>query len=477
MEKIFVLDTNVLLNDPYSVLAFNEHKVIIPMTVLEELDNIKGKHTDVSRDARVAIRQISDILGDATHDEIVKGVNLNTLHDIFPDTATLAIYPDDIAEKNGIHIPLSDVTVPDNCIINTAFYAQSVFKDAKVILVTNDINMSIKAKGAGVDNVESYGKDKSLNDMDLLHVGHVRVDDFWKLFENTEVQSEVNKLRRTIHKVPRIKEFNELLINDYVYDDQDALMRLSGKSDTHLYFYDIGKGKALNKKVWGLKSINVEQSMAIDALTDPEIDIVILLGPAGTGKSLLAVAAGLEQTLEKPKFDKIVVTRSQDSQFADIGFLPGTLEEKIGPSLGCVQDALEFLHKDDRKFKNKADAIDSGKATSSYDSIKYIRDRGILKYEALNFIRGRSYSDTLLVIDEAQNLTPQMMKTICTRLGTGSKLVIMGNLAQIDNQYITEFSSGLTYLVEKFKGWEGCAIVQLQATVRSRLAEFAEQNL
>ena len=462
MEKIFVLDTNVLLNDPYSVLAFNEHKVIIPMTVLEELDNIKGKHTDVSRDARVAIRQISDILGDATHDEIVKGVNLNTLHDIFPDTATLAIYPDDIAEKNGIHIPLSDVTVPDNCIINTAFYAQSVFKDAKVILVTNDINMSIKAKGAGVDNVESYGKDKSLNDMDLLHVGHVHVDDFWKLFENTEVQSEVNKLRRTIHKVPRIKEFNELLINDYVYDDQDALMRLSGKSDTHLYFYDIGKGKALNKKVWGLKSINIGQAMAIDALTDNEIDIVIVLGPAGGGKSLLAVAAGLEQTLEKRKFDKVVITRSQDSQFADIGFLPGTLEEKIGPSLGCVQDALEFLHKDDK---------------DSFESIKHIKERGIVKYEALNFIRGRSYKDTLLVIDEAQNLTPQMMKTICTRLGTGSKLVIMGNLAQIDNQYITEFSSGLTYLVEKFKGWDGCAIVQLQATVRSRLAEFAEQNL
>jgi len=477
MGKIFVLDTNVLLNDPYSVLAFNEHKVIIPMTVLEELDSIKGRNNDVSRDARVAIRQISEIIGDATHDEIVQGVNINVIHDMFPESATLAIVPDDACDKTDLTLTLlEDKTVPDNRIINTAHFIQEANKDCKVVLVTNDINMRIKAKGAGVDNVESYGKDKSLSDMDLLHVGHVYVEDFWLLYENTEVFSEVNKQRRTIHKVQLLENFKELLINDYVYDDKDCLMRLVGKSDTHHYFYDIGKAKALNKKIWGLKSINIEQSMAIDALTDNEIDIVILLGPAGTGKSLLAVAAGLEQTLEKNKFDKVVVTRSQDSQFADIGFLPGTLEEKIGPSLGCVQDALEFLHKDDRKVKNKADVLDSGK-TSSYDSIKYIKDRGILKYEALNFIRGRSYKDTLLVIDEAQNLTPQMMKTITTRLGTGSKLVIMGNLAQIDNPYITEFSSGLTYLVEKFKGWEGCAIVQLQNTVRSRLAEFAEQNL
>ena len=819
MEKIFVLDTNVLLNDPYSVLAFNEHKVIIPMTVLEELDNIKGKHTDVSRDARVAIRQISEIIGDATHEEIVKGVKLNAIHDMFPDTATLAIVPDDAATNYALSysdlVLLADVTVPDNRIINTAHYVQEAFFDSTVILVTNDINMKIKAKGAGVNIVESYGKEKTLNDMDLLHVGHVHVENFWKLYEDKEVNSEVNKQRRTVHKVPLIEDFKELIINDYVYDDADALLRLVGKSETHHYFYDIGKGKALNKKVWGIRSINVEQSMAIDALTDKDIDIVILLGPAGTGKAqplyskiltptgwttmgeikvgdtvstpdgksasvtglfpqgkkdiyrvhfkdgryadccedhlwniycgefpetsrertvdtkeiirllsvnskkdrlfiqqtkpiefvekelpvhpyvlgallgdghlrnsglyfssaddfiisridallgdnyelkrkndydyrinmtrekfsethngrntntgyrhplleeldtlkllgtksdtkfipeeylwgsveqryqllrglmdtdgetngnpmistaskkmaeqiqylvrslggdavysvsnpwytykgekkqglpahqisikiqnpekmfelprkqkervraqtirnkiisvekigyeeaqcimidhqehlyitddfivthntLLTVAAGLEQTLEKRIFDRTVITRSQDSQFADIGFLPGTLEEKIGPSLGCVQDSLEFLHKDDR---------------DPFESIKHIRERGILKYEALNFIRGRSYKDTLLVIDEAQNLTPQMMKTICTRLGTGSKLVIMGNLAQIDNPYITEFSSGLTYLVEKFKGWEGCAIVQLQNTVRSRLAEFAEQNL
>src|SRR5574343_442443 len=202
--------------------------------------------------------------------------------------------------------------------------------------------------------------------------------------------------------------------------------------------------------------------MAITSLLDPTIDLVILLGPAGTGKTLLTVAAGLDQTLEKRIYDRIIFTRSMHSQFEEIGFLPGDEKEKVAPWCGAAQDAIEFMHRNDEK---------------PLESIKYIEDKGVLQYKALTFIRGRSFKDKFLIIDEAQNLTTTQLKTIITRAGEGTKIVLMGNLAQIDNDYVSELSSGLTYAVEKFKGWEGCSIVQLQTTVRSRLAEFAEQNL
>jgi PhoH-like ATPase len=460
MQKIFVLDTNVLLNDPYSILAFNEHKVVIPMTVLEELDHIKGKHIDVSRDARVAIRQINDVIGDASHQDILNGVKLSLTQKGVHEDGLLAIVPDYI----NVDLCVDDVTVPDNRIINVALYYQSHYEaKCDVVLVTDDINLKIKAKAAGVTFVESYKTNESVTDAKLLHKGFIEIKgSFWDLVQN--VESSVTDKKSTVHKIEIIDELKTVIINDYIVDEANTMLKVQGKSDTHLYLKDIGTANALNRKAWGIKSKNVYQAMAMNSLMDKDTDLLVLLGPAGTGKTLLSVAAGLEQTLEKKsrKFDKVVFTRTMDSQFAEIGFLPGTETDKTKAWCGAAQDAIEYLHKDDADPKK---------------SIEYIEDNGIFQYKALTFIRGRSFKDTMLIVDEAQNLTPTMVKTIITRLAEGSKVIVMGNLAQIDNQYISPNSSGLTYLVEKLKGQPGVDIVQLQDSVRSRLAEIAERLL
>lgn len=464
--KIFILDTNVVLTDPYAATSFHENTVVIPMTVLEELDSIKSRKVDVSRDARVAIRQIATIVENASHKELTTtGVRIADTHPNMPDAARLIIvqdvqdpHPQDVI--NGLKL-VGNTEVPDNRIINSALYYQWSHPDQEVILVTNDINMRIKAQGAGVQQVQAYSHDTTVSDVDLLQKGYIEVDgDFWSC---VEIISDERTDRGISYKLKRNSIFDGVTINDYLFDDEFTLVRVLAHDDESVTVLAIDREHALKRSAWGIKSKDIYQAMAINSLLDPTIDLTVLLGSAGTGKTLVTLACALEQALERDLYGKIIFSRSLQSQFEDIGFLPGNEHEKVSPWAGGAFDALEYLHKDD---------------ANPVESVKHIvEDRKIIQFKALNFIRGRSFKDTILVIDEAQNLTAVQMKTIISRAGENCKVILMGNLAQIDNDYVSAVSSGLTYVSEKFKDTELASIIQLKGVIRSRLAEFAENNL
>lgn len=460
--KIFILDTNVVLHDPYATTSFDENTVVIPMTVLEELDSIKSRKVDVSRDARVAIRQIANIVEDATHEELTTtGVRIANKHTNMPDTARLIIVQDvtDLPTQ-GLKL-VGDTHVPDNRIINSALYYQWAHPEQEVILVTNDINMRIKAQGAGVQKVQAYSHDTTVSDIDLLHQGYIEVDgDFW---QQVEIISDKRTDRGVSYVLKRNSLFDGITRNDYIIDEEFSLLRVLDHNKETVTVLAIDREHANKRKAWGISSKDKYQALAINALLDSKIDLTVLLGPAGTGKTLITLACALEQALERGDYGKIIFSRSLQSQFEDIGFLPGNEHEKVSPWAGGAFDALEYLHKDD---------------ANPVESVKHIvEDRKVIQFKALNFIRGRSFKDTILIIDEAQNLTATQMKTIISRAGENCKVILMGNLAQIDNDYVSAVSSGLTYVTEKFKDWEGAVIIQLQGVVRSRLAEFAENNL
>lgn len=454
-RKRFILDTNVLLHEPLSIYSFDEHTVLIPMTVLEELDRIKDRQKDVSRDARVAIRTLEGLFHDATPEQIIAGVPLN------PNSEAASGLIAIVTDK---HLPQGYAMFTDdeadNRIINTALSLQHQFPDSKTILVTKDINMRLKAKGAGLQQVEDYRSDQLVDDIRLLAKGFYHQEDsFWERVG--ECESETHG-REVIHTVA-----DELLsgahINQYVIDDTDDFAgRILEKLPQKIRFVDLGRERMMGRKAWGIQPKNIYQAMALDALLDPNIDLVILTGPAGSGKTLLAMAAALEMTIEKGIYDKVIVTRNTPEIAESIGFLPGTEEEKMAPWLAAITDTLEVLHKQD-------ECMDS--------SVKYIMDKANLQFKSVNFMRGRSIQNTFVLLDECQNLTASQLKTIITRCGDGTKIVCSGNLAQIDSNYLTPVTSGLTYIVERFKDFEGSANVYLNGVMRSRLAAFAEENL
>ena len=459
-KKHFILDTNVLLQDPQAAIMFDEHTVVIPMVVLQELDKIKSQNTrDVCREARVAIRQIEDIVGDASSDEIINGVKISdTVTGTSPD-ARLKIFPDhntDFSDPAYVQNPIND-----DIIINSALFLQK--QGTEIVLVSNDINMRLKAKGCGIERVESYSSDKTVSDVDLLPMGYRTLDfDFWNVVGDSPT-SHIDDRHRLFYTLQASLFPNDLMPNEYLYDITGAvLFRVQSANKQIVVLEDITLAKAQKRKIWGIHPKNTDQSIAIHSLMDPNQDLTVLLGPAGTGKTLITLAAALECVFEKKTKDKIIFTRSMQSQFEDIGFLPGNEHEKTAPWCGGALDNLEFLHRTDAK---------------PAESVEYLLQQGKLQFRALNFIRGRSFNDTVLVIDEAQNLTASQVKTILTRAGENCKVVLLGNLAQIDNNYITPLSSGLTYAVEKMKEYEGSSVIQLQGVVRSSLADFAEKNL
>ncbi|ART80222.1 PhoH family protein [Oceanisphaera avium] len=454
-RKRFILDTNVLLHEPLSIYSFDEHTVLIPMTVLEELDRIKDRQKDVSRDARVAIRTLESLFHDATPEEIIAGVALNPNNE--SESGRIAIVTDK-------HLPEGYATFTDdeadNRIINTALYLQHHCPDSKTVLVTKDINMRLKAKGAGLQQVEDYRSDQLVDDIRLLAKGFYHQENsFWERVGECDSETQG---REVIHTVA-----DELLpgahINQYLIDDTDDFAgRVLEKLPNKIRFVDLGRERMLGRKAWGIQPKNIYQAMALDALLDPAIDLVILTGPAGSGKTLLAMAAALEMTIERGVYDKVIVTRNTPEIAESIGFLPGTEEEKMAPWLAAITDTLEVLHKQD-------ECMDS--------SLKYIMDKANVQFKSVNFMRGRSIQNTFVLLDECQNLTASQLKTIITRCGEGTKIVCSGNLAQIDSNYLTPVTSGLTYIVERFKDFEGSANVYLNGVMRSRLAAFAEENL
>ncbi len=456
--KLFVLDTNILLHDPHAYFNFQEHDVVIPMTVLEELDHIKDRHKDVSRDARVAIRSLETTLHDVEPEEMIEGVPLNRGE--LKDSSVTG----HLIIMNDHHITSEISGLPggenDNRIINAALHLQKERPKVTVVLVTKDINMRLKAKGAGLKRVEDYTTDQLIDDIEFLTKGFEQVEgDFWANVKNVETVKDGRDAKHTVDR----SALENVFINEYVLDtDTDFAGRVSAISPDKVELMDLSRTRLMSRKAWGISPKNIYQAMAFNALLDPNIELVILTGPAGCGKTLLALASALEMVIEQGIYDKVLVTRNTPEIAESIGFLPGTEEEKMAPWLAAITDSLEVLHKQDENPSS---------------SLNYIMEKANIQFKSVNFMRGRSIQNAIVLLDECQNLTASQLKTIITRCGEGTKLVCSGNLSQIDSNYLTAVTSGLTYIVERFKDFEGSATVNLNGVVRSRLAQFAEENL
>jgi PhoH-like ATPase len=459
--KLFVLDTNVLLHDPMCLFRFEEHDIFLPMIVLEELDAHKKGMTEVARNARQTSRTLDALAGQQGSD-ITAGLPLNvTGHR-------------QARGKLFFQTQLLNYTLPtslpqgkaDNQILGVVDALRQQHAPREVVLVSKDINMRVKSRALGL-NTDDYQSDKTLEDGDLLYAGSMGLPaNFWTT--HGQAVESWQQGAHTFYKVtgPIVPS---LLINQFVYFESPGepslyarVTEIRGKTAVLKTLKD---HTHLKNAVWGITSRNREQNFAMNLLLDPEIDFVTLTGTAGTGKTLMALASGLTQVLDDRRYTEIIVTRATVSVGEDIGFLPGTEEEKMGPWMGALDDNLEVLGKTDTS------AGEWGRAATS----ELIRSR--IKIKSMNFMRGRTFLNKYVIIDEAQNLTPKQMKTLITRAGPGTKIVCMGNLAQIDTPYLTEGSSGLTFAVDKFKGWQHGGHITLARGERSRLADFASDVL
>ncbi|MFO7704615.1 MAG: PhoH family protein [Halopseudomonas sp.] len=452
-QTFYVLDTNVLIHDPNALLNFEEHHVIIPMTVLEELDKLKSGKASTAADCRQAIRLIDKTLADAPPDQVEKGVPIQ--RGKLGPNGTLAI----LMDKTPIPAHCLPNDLNDNKIINQLCQLQHKHPDSRVALVSKDINMRLKARACGID-AEDYQTDQLLDDISLLARGYHQVEgSFWDRVKRVETHQRLGK---TVHDVQLIDNVPALHINDFIIDDQGFIGWVKSIQGDHLSLRDLHQEPLMRQEAWGLRPRDVFQALAMYALLDPDIHLVNLTGAAGSGKTILALAAAIEQTMVSKTYRRIIATRSIQGLDEDIGFLPGTEAEKMEPWLGAITDNLEALHMDDE---------------CTHGSVDYILDRVPLQFKSLNYIRGRSFQQSFILIDESQNLTPHQIKTIITRAGSGSKVVCLGNLAQIDTPYLNATSSGLTYLTECFKDFPHGVHIHLQGVPRSILAEYAETHL
>ena len=456
--KLFVLDTNVLMHDPSSLFRFEEHDIYLPMVTLEELDNNKKGVTEVARNARQASRSLEEIVGtDLSNLELGCSLSLNgnnqAIGKLFLQTTQLEIDLPGLAGNKA-----------DNQIISVVLCLQKQYTNRQVVLVSKDINVRIKARAMGV-LAEDYFNDKVLEDTDILYSGMKELPaDFWE--KHSKAMESWQESGRMFYRLngPLCKAF---LVNEFVYYEFEKPFHAIVRSvENNTAVLEVVRDHMLPKhNVWGINARNREQNFALNLLMDPEIDFVTLLGQAGTGKTLLTLASALTQVLDKKLYSEIIMTRVTVPVGEDIGFLPGTEEEKMTPWMGALEDNLDVLNKSDEE------AGDWGRAATQ----DLIRTR--IKIKSLNFMRGRTFLNKFLIIDEAQNLTPKQMKTLITRAGPGTKVVCLGNIAQIDTPYLTEGSSGLTYVIDRFKGWGHNGHITLQRGERSRLADFAAEVL
>ena len=452
-HTFYVLDTNVLIHDPNALLNFEEHHVIIPMTVLEELDKLKSGKSSTAADCRQAIRLIDKTLGDAPPDQVEQGVAIE--RGKLGPNGTLAI----LMDKAPIPAHCLPNDLNDNKIINQLCQLQSQHPDDRIVLVSKDINMRLKARACGID-AEDYHTDQLLDDIALLARGYHEIEgSFWERVAKVETRQLTGQ---TVHQVQLTDNLPALHINDFIIDDQGFIGWVKGIDGSNLTIRDLHQEPMLHQECWGLRPRDIFQALAMYALMDPDIHLVNLTGAAGSGKTILALAAAIEQTMVTKTSRRIIATRSTQGLDEDIGFLPGTEKEKMEPWLGAITDNLEALHMDDE---------------STHGSVEYILDRVPLQFKSLNYIRGRSFQQSFILIDESQNLTPHQIKTIITRAGNGSKVICLGNLAQIDTPYLNATSSGLTYLTECFKDFPHGVHIHLQGVPRSALAEYAETHL
>jgi PhoH-like ATPase len=460
VRKLFVLDTNVLLHDPSSLFRFEEHDVFLPMMTLEELDHQKKGMSEVARNARQVSRSLDTLVSE--HRQLDEGLALSGLGHkdavgrlFFQTTAMASTLPPDL--------PMGKA---DNQILGVVRALQDKHPTREVVLVSKDINMRLKARALSM-SAEDYFNDQVLEDSDLLYTGMLELpESFWN--KHGKGVESWQQGGTTFYRING-PLCNQFMVNQFVYFEGSMplyaqVREVNGKTAVLATLRDFTHGK---NNVWGVTARNREQNFAMNLLMNPECDFVSLLGQAGTGKTLMTLAAGLAQVLETKRYSEIIMTRVTVPVGEDIGFLPGTEEEKMQPWMGALEDNLEVL--------NMGDADGGGNEWGRTATLDLIRSK--IKIKSLNFMRGRTFLNKYLIIDEAQNLTPKQMKTLITRAGPGTKVICLGNIAQIDTPYLTEGSSGLTFVVDRFKGWPHAGSVTLQRGERSRLADYAGEVL
>ena len=451
IKKLFVLDTNVLISDPASIFTFQDNDIFIPMVVLEELDRNKKGLSDKATNARQASRFLDELVADKTSDDIFNGINLSERDMPGNLSCGRIFFEQDYIPKDGV--------IGDNAILTFTKELGKLneFADRDVILVSKDINMRIKAAAIGV-KVENYCNEKTIDDVDLLYTGALRLETtFW---DSVEVEVKESNGAGAVYRI-KGAVVNDFYVNQFIYIEGDV------EFDGIVLFAENGvaivrtlTNYTNHNNVFGINAKNREQNFLLNVLLDPEIDFITVLGKAGSGKSLLTIAAGLAQTMESNDYNKVIITRETVPIGNDIGYLPGTEDEKLLPWMGSLTDNLEVLG---AKGRHDEEEQASAKAI--------LMNR--VQVKSLSFMRGRSFMNKFLIIDEAQNLSIKQIKSLITRAGEGTKVICLGNLSQIDTPYLTATTSGLTYAVEKFKNYEHGAHITLLGCERSRLAEYA----
>lgn len=466
-SKLFILDTNVLMHDPYALFRFQEHDVFLPMVVIEELDNSKKGLSEVSRNVRQTSRFLDELINKTTQDTLNDGLCFSNLeetmyHKNCPRPSGRIFLQTEIFSSNlPNQLPGNKV---DNGIMSTSLALIKKHTDKQIILVTKDINLRIKAAMLGI-TAQDYFNDYAIDDLDLLHSGLNHLpQNFWEMHsKNLESWQESGN---TYYKLtgPLINQWQPNQCIFHQQDEQRFEALVKQVEPEHVLIERSNDYTSKHNSVWGIRARNLEQNFALNLLMDPKIDIVTLLGAAGTGKTLLALAAGLTQTLEQKRYREIIMTRVTIPVGEDIGFLPGTEEEKMTPWMGALMDNLEVLTHSSNHNEWEQNATND-----------LLRSR--IKIRSLNFMRGRTFLNKFIIIDEAQNLSAKQMQTLITRAGPGTKIICTGNLSQIDTPYLTETTSGLTNVIACFQTWQHSGHITLTKGERSRLADFASQQL
>lgn len=460
-RKLFVIDTNILMHDPTAMYRFEEHDIYLPMVVLEELDNHKMGVSEVARNVRQTNRMLVELMSNATHAEIVAGLPIPSFlnKNEQKSSGRLFFQTDDFAEEPMISLPGHKV---DNTILATALGLQKKSSTQQVVIVSKDINLRIKAGILGIP-AEDYYNDQVLDDVNLLHSGmHLLENSFWDTHakEMAAWQESGNTFYRITGPLTSHWNPNDCLsTHDNLF--QGIVRKIEQGRAVVQTVRDYTQAKHL---VWGINARNREQNFALNMLLDPEIDFVTLQGAAGTGKTLLTIAAGLTQVLDQNRYTEIIMTRVTIPVGEDIGFLPGTEEEKMTPWMGALMDNLEVLQ-----------GTQEGGAFGRGATQDLIQNK--IKIRSLNYMRGRTFLNRFIIIDEAQNLTSKQIKTLVTRAGPGSKIICLGDIKQIDTPYLSETTSGLTFAVDRFKHWQHSAHMTLTRGERSRLAYYAAEHL
>lgn len=459
--KLFVLDTNIMMHDPSAIYRFEEHDIYLPMVVLEELDSHKTGLSEVARNVRQTNRMLVELMSNASHQEIVAGLPISNFlhHDEDKVSGRLFFQTDEFEELRPTSLPGHKA---DNTLLATALGLQKKHPERQVVIISKDINLRIKAGILGIP-AEDYYNDKVLDDVNLLHSGlHILKNDFWDSHsKNMEAWQDNHK---TYYRIsgPLTSHWS---YNDCISTEDNQFQAVVKEINENGTVVQVARDYTQPKhSVWGITARNREQNFALNLLLDPDIDFVTLQGSAGTGKTLLTIAAGLTQVLDQSRYNEILMTRVTIPVGEDIGFLPGTEEEKMTPWMGALMDNLEVLH-------SSQEGGSFGKSATA----DLLQNK--IKIRSLNFMRGRTFLNRFIIIDEAQNLTSKQIKTLVTRAGPGSKIICLGDIKQIDTPYLTETTSGLTFAVDRFKHWQHSAHMTLTRGERSRLAFYAAEHL